>query len=242
MRMVDMSADGCGRSEVGHITIAPSILAADFACLGAEVAAVTGAGAGRIHVDVMDGHFVPNLSLGPAIVQAIRPYSSLPFDVHLMIAPFAAYLRPFAEAGADIITVHIEACADMAAARAAIDEIHRLGKQAGIAISPGTPATALAGLYDCVAQVLVMTIQPGFGGQSFMSGELAKIAEIRAAIDASGYAVDLEVDGGISADTAGAVCAAGANMLVAGTAIYGAGQQHYAERIAALQVAGGARF
>ncbi len=214
------------------VRIAPSILAADFARLGDEIAAVSEAGADFIHVDVMDGHFVPNITIGPDVVAALRPASSLPFDVHLMIAPVDRYVSAFAEAGADIITVHPEAGPHL---HRTVQLIRSLGKKAGVALNPGTPVDALDNIIDDVDLVLVMTVNPGFGGQAFISSQLAKIEAVRKRIDASGRDIDLEVDGGINAETALEAVAAGADLLVAGTATFAGGPGAYADNIDRLR-------
>ena len=214
------------------IRIAPSILAADFAKLGEEVRALEAAGADFIHIDVMDGHFVPNLTIGPQVVRALRPHSSLPFDVHLMIAPVDPLLPAFAEAGADILTVHPEAGPH---SHRSLQLIKSLGKKAGISLNPGTPARVAEPLLDEVDLVLVMSVNPGFGGQSFIPSALKKIEELRDMIDAGGRAIDLEVDGGITFETAPQAIAAGADLLVAGTATFKGGGAHYAANIARLR-------
>ncbi len=214
------------------VRIAPSILSADFARLGEDVRAIEAAGADWIHIDVMDGHFVPNLTIGPLVVKALRPYSTLPFDVHLMIAPVDGFLDAFAEAGADIITVHPEAGAHT---HRSIQRIKALGKQAGIALNPATPAKMLDYLIDDIDLVLVMSVNPGFGGQEFIESQLRKIAAIRTMIDKSGRDIRLEVDGGIDAVTAPRAIGAGADVLVAGTATFRGGAHAYAANIAALR-------
>ncbi|HZS81872.1 MAG TPA: ribulose-phosphate 3-epimerase [Stellaceae bacterium] len=219
------------------VRIAPSILAADFARLGEEVRAIAAAGADYLHIDVMDGHFVPNITIGPAVVKALRPHSELPFDVHLMIAPVDPYVAEFAAAGADIITVHQEAGPHL---HRTLQLVKSLGKRAGVSLNPATPAGALDQVLDIVDLVLVMSVNPGFGGQSFISSQLAKIAALRAMIDSTGRAIDLEIDGGINAETAGAVIAVGADVLVAGTAAFAGGAAHYAGNIRRLREARGA--
>lgn len=212
------------------VRIAPSILSADFARLGEEVQAIDKAGADWVHIDVMDGHFVPNITIGPEIVRALRPHSKLPFDVHLMISPVDAYLAAFAEAGSDILTVHAEAGAHL---HRTIQHIKALGKKAGVALNPGTPAQAVQPLLGELDLVLVMTVNPGFGGQSFISSQVDKIKELRARIDASGRAIDLQVDGGITRGNAAQAIAAGADVLVAGSATFSGGE--YGNNIAALR-------
>ncbi len=212
--------------------IAPSILAADFARLGEEIRALEAAGADYIHIDVMDGHFVPNLTIGPAVVKALRSHSRLPFDVHLMIAPVDPYVDAFADAGADIITVHPEAGPHI---HRTIQLIKSKGKKAGLAFNPGTSVSALDLLLVEIDLVLVMTVNPGFGGQSFIDSQLAKIKDVRTRIDKCGKPVELEVDGGITAETARRVLDAGADVLVAGTATFEGGPSAYAQNIARLR-------
>jgi ribulose-phosphate 3-epimerase len=214
------------------VRIAPSILSADFAKLGEEVRALEAAGADWVHVDVMDGHFVPNLTIGPMVVKAIKPHTRLPLDVHLMIAPVDPYVAAFAEAGADIITVHAEAGPHL---HRTLQLVKSLGKRAGVSLNPGTPAEAIEQVIDDIDLVLVMTVNPGFGGQKFIARQLDKIAALRRRIDASGRAIDLEVDGGITADNARTVIDAGADALVAGTATFAGGAGRYAENIRRLR-------
>lgn len=212
--------------------ISPSILSADFARLGEEVRAVDEAGADWIHVDVMDGHFVPNLTIGPGVVKALRPHTAKPFDVHLMAAPVDQWIAPFAEAGADIITVHPEAGPHV---HRTVQAIKALGKKAGISLNPATPAKMLDYLIDEIDLVLVMSVNPGFGGQGFIASQLRKIEAVRKMIEKTGRDISLEVDGGINAETARQCVTAGADVLVAGSATFSGGPSHYAANIAALR-------
>lgn len=215
-----------------RVRIAPSILSADFARLGEEVRAITAAGADYIHIDVMDGHFVPNITLGPMAVKALRPHSALPFDVHLMIAPADPYIAEFAAAGADILTVHPEAGAHL---HRTVALIKSLGKKAGVALNPATPVEAIDYLMGDLDLILAMTVDPGFGGQSFLTPQLDKIRALRRRIDAGQRAIDLEVDGGINAATARLAIAAGADVIVAGTASFAGGAAAYAGNLHRLR-------
>jgi ribulose-phosphate 3-epimerase len=212
--------------------IAPSILSADFAKLGEEVRAIDEAGADWIHIDVMDGHFVPNITIGPGVVKALRPHSSKPFDVHLMISPVDAFLDAFAEAGADIVTVHPEAGPHL---HRTVQRIKALGKKAGVSLNPATPAKALDYILEEIDLVLVMSVNPGFGGQKFITSQLRKIEAIANRIAKENLQVQLEVDGGIGPETARQAVAAGANVLVAGTAAFKGGPSAYAANIEALR-------
>jgi len=212
--------------------IAPSILSADFARLGEEVRAVAEAGADWIHVDVMDGHFVPNITIGPDVVKAVRGATRLTFDVHLMIEPVDPFVPLFAAAGADVITAHVEAGPHL---HRTLQLVKGLGKRAGVSLNPATPAEAVDQVLDEVDLILVMTVNPGFGGQAFIARQLDKIQALRRRIDACGRAVDLEVDGGVTLGNAASVVAAGADVLVAGTATFTGGPQRYAENIRRLR-------
>ena len=214
--------------------ICPSILASDFAKLGQEVAAIEAAGADWVHVDVMDGHFVPNLTIGPAVVKALRPHSTLPFDVHLMVAPVDPWLEAYREAGADILSVHPESGPHL---HRTLGTIRNLGAKAGIVFNPATPLGILEEVVDLVDLVLVMSVNPGFGGQKFIDSALTKIARARAILDRAGSPAHLQVAGGVVAANAGACVAAGADALVAGSSVFKGGPDAYADNIKALKAA-----
>lgn len=222
-------------SPESRVKISPSILAADFACLGEEVTAICEAGCDYVHVDVMDGHFVPNLTIGPGVVKAIKPHASKPLDVHLMISPVDAFIDLFAEAGADIITFHPEAGPHP---HRTVQAIKAAGCKAGISLNPATPIAALEELIEDIDLILVMSVNPGFGGQKFIKTQLEKIRRIRDLITTAGREIELEVDGGVNSKNAEEIIAAGADVLVAGTAVFQSGRQAYADNIKALRPSG----